>query len=363
MTRRLSLILLLALAVLALFPVWGPLAFSAKYAFLLQKLTGIMILAILAMSLDLLVGVAGLVSLGHAAFFGLGGYMLAILSPQYEAANVWVALPATMAVVAAASAVVGFLAIRTAGIYFIMVTLAFGQMGYYFFNDSKLAGGSDGAYIYVKPSVEAFGLTLINLENKQAFFFTVLGALVAVYALLRVVLASPFGRVLAAIGVNEGRVRGLGFNPTAYKLVAFTIAGALAGLAGFLAATQYGFVSPAMLGWHQSGHVLVMVILGGMGTLFGPVLGAFILELAHFGLEAVTEHWLLPMGALVIAIVLALPKGVAGLLLQWCGTSEALAERGANEAPEAQRRSQGSESDRPALEGQTEPAKKGEGEP
>lgn len=316
--RRLSLLLLVLLAALALFPAWGPLAFSAKYAFLLQKLTGIMILAILAMSLDLLVGVAGLVSLGHAAFFGLGGYMLALLSPQYEAANAWVVLPAAMGAVAAVSAVVGFLAIRTAGIYFIMVTLAFGQMGYYFFNDSKLAGGSDGAYIYVKPTVEAFGITLVNLESKQAFFFVVLGCLVAVYLWLRVVLASPFGRVLAAIGVNEGRVRGLGFNPMVYKLVAFALAGALAGLAGFLAATQYGFVSPAMLGWHQSGHVLVMVILGGMGTLFGPVLGAFILELAHFGLEAVTEHWLLPMGVLVIVIVLALPKGVAGLLLQWC---------------------------------------------
>ncbi len=317
--RRLTIALLLLLAGLALFPAWGPLAFAAKYTFLLQKLTGIMILAILALSLDLLVGVAGLVSLGHAAFFGLGGYMLALLSPQYEAASLWVALPATMGAVALAALVVGFLAIRTAGIYFIMVTLAFGQMGYYFFNDSKLAGGSDGAYIYVKPTVEAFGTTLVNLESKQAFFFVVLGCLVAVYLLLRVVLASPFGRVLAAIGVNEGRVRGLGFDPAVYKLVAFALAGALAGLAGFLAATQYGFVSPAMLGWHQSGHVLVMVILGGMGTLFGPILGAFILELAHFGLEAVTEHWLLPMGMLVIAIVLALPKGVAGLLLQWCG--------------------------------------------
>ncbi|CUW39858.1 putative ABC-type branched-chain amino acid transport system protein [Magnetospirillum sp. XM-1] len=316
--KRLTLILLVLLAVLALFPAWGPLAFGPKYNFLLQKLTGIMILAILAMSLDLLVGVAGLVSLGHAAFFGLGGYMLALMSPQYEAANLWVVLPAAMGAVALAALVIGFLAIRTAGIYFIMVTLAFGQMGYYFFNDSKLAGGSDGAYIYVKPAVEAFGTTLVNLDSKPAFFFVVLGCLVAVYLLLRVVLASPFGRVLAAIGVNEGRVRGLGYDPMLYKLVAFAIAGALAGLAGFLAATQYGFVNPAMLGWHQSGHVLVMVILGGMGTLFGPILGAFILELAHFGLEAMTEHWLLPMGVLVIAIVLALPKGVAGLLLQWC---------------------------------------------
>ncbi|CAA7622199.1 branched-chain amino acid ABC transporter permease [Magnetospirillum sp. SS-4] len=320
--KRLAILLLVLLVVLALFPLWGKLVFAAKFTFLMQKLTGIMILAILAMSLDLLVGVAGLVSLGHAAFFGLGGYMLALMSPQYDAANLWLVLPAGLAGVAAAALVVGFLSIRTSGIYFIMVTLAFGQMGFYFFNDSKLAGGSDGAYIYVKPTVEAFGTTLVNLDDKLSFFYVTLGVLVGVYALLRVLLASPFGRVISAIGVNEYRVQGLGFNPMAYKLVAFTIAGTIAGLAGFLAATQYGFVNPAMLGWHQSGHVLVMVILGGMGTLFGPVLGAFVLELAHFAFESLTEHWLLPMGVMVIAIVLLLPKGLAGLLLKWTDRKE-----------------------------------------
>ena len=320
--KRLAVLLLVLVAALALFPLWGKLVFAAKFTFLMQKLTGIMILAILAMSLDLLVGVAGLVSLGHAAFFGLGGYMLAMMSPQYEAANLWLVLPAGLGAVALAALVVGFLSIRTSGIYFIMVTLAFGQMGFYFFNDSKLAGGSDGAYIYVKPSIEAFGVTLVNLDSKLSFFYLTLGVLVGVYALLRVLLASPFGRVISAIGVNEYRVQGLGFNPMAYKLVAFTIAGTIAGLAGFLAASQYGFVNPAMLGWHQSGHVLVMVILGGMGTLFGPVLGAFILELAHFLFESLTDHWLLPMGGMVIAIVLLLPKGVAGLLLKWADRKE-----------------------------------------
>ncbi|MDO8608740.1 MAG: branched-chain amino acid ABC transporter permease [Phaeospirillum sp.] len=320
--KRLAILLLVLLLVLASFPLWGKLVFAAKFTFLLQKVTGIMILALLAMSLDLLVGSAGLVSLGHAAFFGLGGYMLALASPQYDAASLWVALPAALAVTAAASLVVGFLSIRTSGIYFIMVTLAFGQMGYFFFNDSKLAGGSDGATIYVKPTVAAFGVTLIDLDSKLSFFYVVLGALVASYALLRMLLASPFGRVVSAIGVNESRVQGLGFNPMLYKLVAFTIAGTLAGLAGFLAATQYGYVNPAMLGWHQSGHVLVMVILGGMGTLFGPVLGAFILELAHHLFESLTDHWLLPMGAMIIAIVLLLPKGVAGLLIKWTTEKE-----------------------------------------
>jgi branched-chain amino acid transport system permease protein len=316
MPRGLAVLLLVLLALLGLFPAWGPLVFPGQHAFLLQKLTGVMIVAVMAMSLDLLVGVTGLVSLGHAAFFGLGGYMLAMLSPEYDAANLWVVLPLSLLGVAAAALVVGFLSIRTSGIYFIMVTLAFGQMGFYFFNDSKLAGGSDGAFIYFKPEAKAFGLNLINFESKLAFFYLVFGALVGTYLLLRMLLASPFGRVVRAIGVNENRVQGLGFNPVAYKLVAFTIGGTLAGLAGFLAAAQYGFVNPAMLSWHHSGQVLVMVILGGMGTLFGPVLGAFILELARMGFESLTEHWLALMGAMIITIVLVLPKGVGGLLLQ-----------------------------------------------
>ncbi len=313
--RRLLVVLLILVALLALYPAYGPLLFPAKHGFLLQRLTGIMIVAVMAMSLDLLVGVAGLVSLGHAAFFGLGGYMLALLSPAYEGANLWLALPLTVLGVAAAAVVVGFLSIRTSGIYFIMVTLAFGQMGYYFFNDSRVAGGSDGAYIYVKPTVELFGKTLIDLDDKLTFYYVALGVLVGTYLLLRMLLASPFGRVVRAIGVNEHRVRGLGFNPVLYKLVAFTIGGSLAGLSGFLAATQYGFVNPAMLSWHQSGQVLVMVILGGMGTLFGPALGAFILEFARLGFESITDHYLLLMGGLIIGVVLVLPRGVGGWLL------------------------------------------------
>lgn len=313
-SRLASAVLLVAVALLAAYPLAGGWLFPVKHAFLLQKLTGIMILAVMAMSLDLLVGVAGMVSLGHAAFFGLGGYMLAILSPQYEAADLWLVLPGALAVVAAVSAAVGALAIRTSGISFIMITLAFGQMGFYFFNDSKVAGGSDGAYIHVRPAVEAFGATLVDLDSKVAFYYVALGVLVAVYLLLRMLLASPFGRVLAAIGVNERRVRGLGFDATWYKLAAFTIGGTLAGLAGFLAAAQYGFVNPAMLSWHYSGQALVMVILGGMGTVFGPALGAFALELARMGFESVTEHALLPMGLFVIALVLVAPRGLAGLL-------------------------------------------------
>ncbi len=314
--RSLAVVLTLSVVLLALYPVFGQVVFPNKHAFLMQKLTGIMIMAVMAMSLDLLVGVAGLVSLGHAAFFGLGGYMLAMLSPEYAAANLWLVLPATLIAVAFAAAIVGYLSIRTSGIYFIMVTLAFGQMGFYFFNDSKFAGGSDGAYIMVKPAVEILGVSVLNLGDKRTLYYVGFGTLVGVYLLLRVLLASPFGRVVSAIGVNENRVRGLGFDPVVYKLVAFTIGGTIAGLAGFLAAIQYGFVNPATLSWHHSGEALVMVILGGMGTLFGPAIGAFVFELARMGFEAMTDHWLLPMGAMIIAIVLVLPKGIGGFLLQ-----------------------------------------------
>lgn len=312
--RIISWLLLGMVVLLAIYPVLGFWLFPDKHAFMLQKLTGIMILAVMAMSLDLLVGVVGLVSLGHAAFFGLGGYMLAILSPEYEAGNIWLVLPGALAAVAAASALIGLLAIRTSGISFIMITLAFGQMGYYLFNDSPLAGGSDGAYIHVRPSIEAFGQTLVNLDDKLSFYYVALAVMVGAYWLLRRLLAAPFGRVITALGVNEQRVRGLGYHTQAYKLVAFTIGGTLAGLAGFLAAAQYGFVNPSMLSWHHSGQALVMVLLGGMGTIYGAALGAFVLELARMGFESVTEHWLLPMGMFIILVVVALPRGIGGLL-------------------------------------------------
>jgi branched-chain amino acid transport system permease protein len=309
-------VLLLGFVVLlALAPPLGDLAFPAQHAFVLQKLTGILILAILAMSLDLLVGIAGMVSLGHAAFFGLGGYGLALLSPEYAAANLWLVLPAALGIVALIAVPVGLLSIRTSGIAFIMVTLAFGQMGYYLFNDSRGAGGSDGLFIMERPSLDIAGRSLVSLSDPLTFYYFVLLAFLGTYVLLRQVLASPFGRVLAAIGVNEGRVGGLGFDARRYKLVAFVLGATLAGLSGVLAAAQYGFVNPSMLSWHHSGEALVMVILGGMGTLFGPAIGAFVFELARLGFESMTDHWPLLMGGMVIAIVMLLPRGIAGLLL------------------------------------------------
>jgi branched-chain amino acid transport system permease protein len=268
-----------------------------------------MIMAIFAMSLDLLVGYTGLVSLGHAAYFGLGAYTLWLLSPEYEASPLWLSLPAAVAVGALAALVIGVFVLRTSGIYFIMATLAFAQMLYAFVSESGLFGGSDGVYVYLKPDA-----VLIDLEDTRSFYWLVLALLVAAYLLLRVVLASLFGQVIVGIRVNERRMRALGYPVFRYKLASFVIAGALAALAGYLAAAQFGFVNPELLGWHRSGDALMMVILGGMGSLFGPVLGAFALVLLQELFSDLTKHWLLPMGAFVVGAVLLFPEGISGFL-------------------------------------------------
>ena len=305
--------LLAVVAALAAFPFVGE-------KFYVQLVSKVMITAIFAMSLDLLVGYTGLISLGHAAFFGLAGYVVALMSPQYEAGNLWTTLPAAMAACALFALVTGLLVLRTSGVYFIMVTLAFAQMLFFLFHDTKLGGGSDGIYIYVKPEAKLGETSLIDLENVKVFYWFVLGWMVVVYAALRRVLASNFGRALVGIKTNEHRMRALGFPTFRYKLAAYVLAGALAGLSGYLAALQFGFVNPEILSWHTSGNVLMMVILGGMGTLYGAVIGSFAFNLLQEALSDAAlfghwaKHWQLAMGLCVIAVALFLPRGLAGLL-------------------------------------------------
>ncbi len=303
------LLLLLALAALLFFPL-----LAGK--FYLQLFSKIMIMAIFAMSLDLLVGFTGLVSLGHAAFFGLGAYTLLLLSPEYQAASLWLSLPVAVAVAALAALVIGLLVLRSSGVYFIMVTLAFTQMFFYYVTGAKALGGSDGAYIYVKPDATILGVTPFKLADSLQFYYVVLALMLATYLLLRIILHAPFGHVIRGIKANEHRMRSLGFATFRYKLASFVIAGALAGLAGYLDAAQFGFVNPDLFGWRQSGIVLMMVILGGMGTLYGPILGAFALVLLQDYLAGETRHWLLPMGLFIILAVLALPTGLGGLFQQ-----------------------------------------------
>ena len=319
-SRAVASLLLAAVAGLALFPFMSG-------EFYLELFTHLMVLGIFAMSLDLLIGYTGLVSFGHAAFFGLAGYLLAIITPESEAMSLWVSLPVCLAGVALAALVIGWFSVRTSGVYFIMITLAFAQMAFYYFNENVALGGSDGMFIFTKPSVGVGGFEIIDLGDPTTVYYAVLASLVACYLLLSMVLRAPFGRVIKAIRVNEHRTRALGYDTRRYKLAAFVIAGTMAGYAGYLEAVSTGIVSPGHLSWHQSGLVLILVILGGMGTLYGPVLGAFALGLLHDQVQDVTVHWQLVQGIFVILVVLFLPHGIAGLVARLARRGAALAER------------------------------------
>jgi len=284
--------------------------------FYLQMLTQMMILAIFAMSLDLLQGVTGLVSLGHAAYFGLAGYALAFLTPANAPASLWWSLPAAALVAALAALVIGFFVVRTHGIYFIMVTMAFAQMVFFLFFDNKSLGGSDGSYVNFKPDATIAGWGGIDLENKTTFFYLTLALLVGVYLFLRRLLFSPFGRALAGIRANEHRMRALGYGTYGYKLTAFTLAGGLAGVAGYLWAAQTGYVNPELMGFHMSAHAIMMVILGGMGNFAGAIVGAFAFEYMLHLFKDMTKHWQLLMGSFILLVVIFAPRGLLGLLVR-----------------------------------------------
>ena len=306
---------LAAVVLLGIFPFVGG-------KFYVDLMVTTMILAIFALSLELLVGRTGLVSFGHAAFFGIAAYATALLSPQNEAASIAWLLPAAVVISALAALGIGALSLRTRGIYFIMVTLAFAQMAYYVFHDTKLGGGSDGIYLYVKPVLAIGGATLVSLDQPLAFYYTTLACLVATFAFLAVVLRSRFGHALAGIRANEVRMRAAGYSTYPYKLAAFVLAGGLAGVAGFLYAVKDGFVNPEILSWHQSGAVLLMIILGGVGRLRGAVFGAFAFALLKelFQSEAIfgplARHWQLLLGFAIIGCVALMPEGLIGLPAQ-----------------------------------------------
>jgi len=274
-----------------------------------DRLAEIAILVIFAMSLDLLVGFTGLVSLGHALFFGLGAYALAGLTTM---AKIPPSLAMPLAILAAAIAafLVGILAIRVRGVFFIMITLAFGQMGWAYFQRSRTFGGIGGISGVGQPDLGAIGLSLANPAD-MALIAIIAAALV--YLGMARVTASPFGRMLVAVHQNESRARALGLPVQRYKLAAFTLAGAIAGLAGVLAAERTNFVSPDLLVWTVSGEVLIMVIVGGLGTLVGPALGAAVWVLLRDYLSAVTPYWMLAMGLFFVAVVLFADEGLYGL--------------------------------------------------
>jgi branched-chain amino acid transport system permease protein len=291
-----------------------------------EMVTRMMILSIFAMSLDLLQGVLGLVSLGHAAYFGLAGYALAFMTGQNEAVSLWWTLPAAVLAATLAALVIGFFVVRTHGIYFIMVTMAFAQMVFYLFFDSKVLGGSDGLYINFKPHAALMGLEIFDLNNKTHFYFFTLSCLLLVYGGLRWLLFRPLGRTLSGIRINEHRMRAMGYGTFGYKLLAFTIAGGLAGLAGYLFAAQSGYVNPELMGFHMSAHAIMMVILGGMGNFAGAIVGAFSFEillslfkdLPRIDVLGKTielgKHWQLMMGTFIVFIVAFAKRGILGIL-------------------------------------------------
>jgi branched-chain amino acid transport system permease protein len=305
--KRKKIALLAALALLALFPFAGA-------TFYTELVTKVMILAIFALSLDLLVGYTGLVSFGHAAFFGVGAYTLALLAPKYEAANLWLTLPTAIAVAGISALFVGAFVVRVKGIYFIMVTLAFAQMFYFVFHDTKFGRGSDGISMNFKPVATIGDFAPFDLANATHVYYFVFAAMLVVFVFLRLLLRSAFGRALQGIRSNEQRMRSLGFAVYRYKLASFAIAGALAGLAGYLSALQFGFVNPELLSWHQSGNVLLMLILGGLGSLYGAVAGAFVFVALQELFSSVTTHWQLLLGGTIILLVMFLPGGLASVM-------------------------------------------------
>jgi len=299
---------ILAFAALAVYP------FVAG-TFGIDLVTKIMVYAVFALSLELLVGSTGLVCFGQAAFFGIGAYAAVLLSPQSDPASLVWLLPACVLAAAAYALVVGALSLRTKGVYFIMVTLAFAQMAYYVFHDTPLGGGTDGIYLNAKPVLGS----LIDLDKPPVLYAFTLTCLALVFGFLALLLRSRFGRALAGIKVNEQRMRATGFSTYPYKLAAFTISGGIAGLAGFLFAVKDGFVNPELLGWHLSGAVLIMIILGGLGHLRGALIGAFAFALLQefFQSEAIfgafAKHWHLGLGLTIIASVALLPRGLVGI--------------------------------------------------
>lgn len=288
--------------------------FLEANSFFVGKVTTILILAVFVMSLDFLVGRVGLVTLGHALFYGLGGYLFAILSPEYEVVNFWVYAFYILALNALIALVVGAVVLRTSGIYFIMITLAMSQMVYYFFFDSLEFGGDDGLFIFMRPETTIFGVSFLDLDNPSHFYYLALLAVLITLLSIKTVLRSRFGRIVEASRINPQRTEALGYNIFAFRLISYVIGSTIAAYAGLLFALQYGYVNPQFMTWEMSGTALVMSILGGMGTIYGAILGTIAYESLQYFFEHMSKDWMLFMGSAIILMVLLLRKGLAGYL-------------------------------------------------
>ncbi len=296
-----ALAILFALAVLPFVPGVG--------SYVLSLASRLMILAIAALSLDLVLGYGAMVSFGHAAFLGIGAYAAGIMITEGRDDLLAIA-PVGLAACALFAAVTGSIAIRTKGVAFIMITLAFGQMAYFVANSLSEYGGSDGLTLWSRATLAGWPA----LSSDRALHVACWLSLAAIWALLHAITRSRFGRVLKAVSENPARAAALGFHVQRVRLVAYVIAAVLCGWAGILIANQSSFVSPALLSWQRSGELIVIVVLGGLGSLGGAILGAAAFVLLEEGLSHLTEHWRLIFGPLLILVVLFGRGGLAGLL-------------------------------------------------
>ena len=309
MTRALNLRTIVAVALLlalVLLPVYVEFTGSR---FVLTLFTRIIILALAAVSLNLILGYGGMMSFGHAAYLGIGGYAVGMLAYEHVYSG-FVQWPAALAASALFALVIGALSLRTRGVYFIMITLAFAQMAYYLIAGLARYGGDDGLTIQKRSQF----LAPIDLTDKVQFYYVCLALLYgAIYLVWRIV-NSRFGMVIQGARSNDTRMRAIGFPTYRYKLACFVIAGTLCGLAGALLANQANFVSPAMLYWTRSGDLIIMVVLGGMASPFGPLIGAVALLVLEEVLSGITEYWQIILGPLLLLVVLFARGGIDGLL-------------------------------------------------
>lgn len=275
----------------------------------LALLTRALIFAIAALSLDLILGVGGLVSFGHAAFLGIGAYVTGIMITEGRS-EALVILPVILAVCALFGAITGAVCLRTRGVAFIMITLAFGQMVYFLAQALSAYGGDDGLTLYEKSTVLGFN----PFASRTSFYYSVLIALAGAYLLVRGLVASRFGRVLRAARENPTRVSVTGFDVNKVRLVAYLISGMLAGLSGFFLANHTEFVSPAFMSWQRSGELIFMAVLGGVGSLHGAIIGAIAYLIAEDALSHLTEHWRVIFGPMIILFVLFTRGGIVGML-------------------------------------------------
>jgi len=297
-----------ALPVLAALIAFPQIMQAIDEPFYVVLVSRVLIFALVATSLNLLVGFGGMVSFGHAAFLGTGAYVVAILM-QHGVTSAWIAWPAAVALAGVAALLIGAISLRTRGVYFIMITLAFAQMMYFIFVSLKTYGGDDGLSLPSRSIVAP----ALDLNSDVVFYYVVLAFVVLGFFLFARLVNSRFGRVLQGIRENETRMEALGYPVLRYKLIAFVIAGAAAGLGGALLVNQNELASPAMLNWPQSGMLLTMVILGGVGFLWGGAIGAGVLLLLEEILATYTIHWQLGVGLVLLAVVLFAPNGLSTL--------------------------------------------------